>query len=73
MKKARVLVDGILSGELQEIERGKKYRFVYCEGYQGPSVISLYNVTSMDKRRDAETQRKFKTLCSSLVFALSAS
>lgn len=38
MKKANVFVDGILAGELQEIERGKKYRFVYLLSYQGPSV-----------------------------------
>ena len=38
MKKAKVLVDGILAGELQEIEQGKKYRFIYLENYPGPSV-----------------------------------
>lgn len=38
MKKAKVLVDSIPAGELQEVERGKKYRFIYLEGYQGPSV-----------------------------------
>ncbi len=38
MRKAKILVDGILAGELQEFERGKKYRFIYLEGYQGPSV-----------------------------------
>lgn len=38
MKKAKILVNSILAGELQEIERGKKYRFVYLENYQGPSV-----------------------------------
>ena len=38
MKKAKVLVNGVLAGELQEIERGKNYRFIYLEGYKGPSV-----------------------------------
>ncbi len=38
MKKAKVFVDGVLSGEIQEIERGKDYRFVYLENYKGPSV-----------------------------------
>lgn len=38
MKRAKVFVNGILAGELQEIEREKKYRFIYPEGYKGPSV-----------------------------------
>lgn len=38
MKKANVFVDGILAGEIQEIERGKKYLFIYHENYQGASV-----------------------------------
>lgn len=38
MKRAKVFVNGILAGELQEIERGKKYRFAYLEDYKGPSV-----------------------------------
>ncbi len=38
MKKCNVFVNGILAGELQEIERGKKYRFVYLEGFKGPAV-----------------------------------
>ena len=38
MKKARVFVDGIEAGELQELEQGKHYRFVYKIGYEGPSV-----------------------------------
>ena len=29
MKKAKVFVDGVLAGELQEIEREKKYIFIY--------------------------------------------
>lgn len=38
MKKAKVFVDGQFAGELQELERGKHYRFIYLESYKGPSV-----------------------------------
>lgn len=38
MKRANVFVDGILAGELQEIQRGKHYRFVYADKYAGASV-----------------------------------
>lgn len=38
MKKAKVFVNGLLTGELQEIERGKNYCFIYLKDYQGPSV-----------------------------------
>ena len=38
MKRAKVFVNGVLAGEIQEIERGKNYRFIYLEGYKGPSV-----------------------------------
>lgn len=38
MKKANVFVNDHLAGELQEIERGKKYRFVYLENYKGLPV-----------------------------------
>jgi serine/threonine-protein kinase HipA len=38
MRKANIFVDGILAGELQEYERGKRYRFVYRKDYRGPSV-----------------------------------
>lgn len=38
MKKANVFVNGQLAGELIEIEKGKLYRFIYQEQYQGPSV-----------------------------------
>ena len=29
---------GIPAGILEEIKPGNKYRFTYCEGYNGPSV-----------------------------------
>ncbi len=38
MKRAKVFVNGTLAGELQEIERGKKYLFIYLDTYEGPSV-----------------------------------
>ncbi|MFA6915318.1 MAG: HipA N-terminal domain-containing protein [Parachlamydiales bacterium] len=38
MKKAKVFVDGIPAGELHEIERGKKYVFIYLKNYNGQSV-----------------------------------
>ncbi len=38
MRRARVFVNGIMAGELQEIARGKSYRFNYLEGYKGPPV-----------------------------------
>ena len=38
MRKANVFVDGILAGELHELERGKHYRFLYRNDYAGPSV-----------------------------------
>lgn len=38
MKKVKVFVDGRYAGELQELKKGKKYRFVYVENYSGPSV-----------------------------------
>lgn len=53
MKKARVFVDEIPAGEIQELERGKKYRYVYLEAYEGPSV-SLEMPTS---RRIYEYER----------------
>lgn len=38
MKKAKVFVDDVFAGELEEIERGRKYRFIYATTYEGPSV-----------------------------------
>lgn len=38
MRKAKVFVNGIPAGEIQEIKQGKNYRFIYREDYQGPSV-----------------------------------
>lgn len=38
MKKAKVFVNGVFAGEIEEIEREKNYRFIYLETYKGPSV-----------------------------------
>ena len=38
MRIAKVFVNGEFAGELQELKKGKKYRFVYELGYTGPSV-----------------------------------
>lgn len=38
VKKAKVFVDGVLAGELHEIEREKKYRFIYLQDYKGLPV-----------------------------------
>ena len=38
MKKARVFVSGCLAGLLEELEKGKHYRFSYLQEYKGSSV-----------------------------------
>jgi serine/threonine-protein kinase HipA len=38
MKSAEVLMHGVSAGIFEEIEYGKKYRFAYFEGYNGPPV-----------------------------------
>jgi serine/threonine-protein kinase HipA len=38
MRSAEVSIHGVPAGVLEEIEFGKKYRFAYCESYNGPSV-----------------------------------
>jgi serine/threonine-protein kinase HipA len=38
MKTASVFVHGQLAGRLEELERGRIYRFVYQSGYNGPPV-----------------------------------
>ena len=47
MKRAKVLVNGILAGEIQEIEPGKKYRFIYLDSYLGPSVSLQMPLTQL--------------------------
>jgi serine/threonine-protein kinase HipA len=38
MKKAKIYNFGNYTGDLIEIEKGKKYKFVYDEKYSGPAV-----------------------------------
>ena len=38
MRSAEVLMHGVPSGILEEIEPGKKYRFTYFKKYTGPSI-----------------------------------
>lgn len=37
-RKADVFVQGLHAGTLEELDRGRRYRFTYLEGYSGPSV-----------------------------------
>ena len=48
MKTANVFVHGQLAGQLEELESGRKYRFVYQSGYDGPPV-SLTMPTSLSE------------------------
>lgn len=50
MRKAKVYNFGIPAGELIEVERGRKYKFVYFDGYNG-SPVSL---TMPVKQREYE-------------------
>lgn len=45
-RSARVFVDNLEARELQKLEKGKHYRFVYIQGYCGPSVSLTMPVTS---------------------------
>lgn len=38
MKRAKVFVNGIYAGELDELRKGKEYRFTYREEYEGEAV-----------------------------------
>ncbi len=38
MRKADIFMQGIPAGVLEEIEKGKSYRFLYREDYNGPAV-----------------------------------
>ena len=47
MKKAKVFVNGILAGELQEVEPQKKYKFIYLDNYKLDSVSLEMPLTSL--------------------------
>lgn len=38
MKRAKIYVNGIFAGMLEEVERGKNYTFTYTDNYQGAFV-----------------------------------
>ena len=38
MRKANIYLHNNLAGVLEEVERNRKYRFRYCEGYTGPPI-----------------------------------
>ena len=38
MRRARVSVDGVWAGELQELIPNKHYRYIYLDHYKGPAV-----------------------------------
>ncbi|MBS0635500.1 MAG: HipA N-terminal domain-containing protein [Verrucomicrobia bacterium] len=38
MKRAKVYVDGVFAGHLEELEMARRYRFSYDPEYTGPSV-----------------------------------
>jgi len=50
MRKARVYNFGIPAGELIEVERGRKYKFVYFESYTGQPI----SLTMPVKQREYE-------------------
>lgn len=38
MRRAKVFVDGILAGHLEELQRGLQYRFIYLDDYVGQPI-----------------------------------
>lgn len=52
MRKAAVYVNGNLAGELEEIERGKEYKFSYLPTYQGFPVSLTMPLTHMSYTYD---------------------
>jgi len=62
MRKANVYFDGTLAGVLEEIARGKRYRFLYADRYEG-SPISL----TMPVRQAAYEFDRFPTFFEGLL------
>ena len=48
MKTANVLVHGRLAGRLEELEPGRRYRFIYQSGYDGPPISLTMPTTSQE-------------------------
>lgn len=38
MKRAKIYISGVDAGDLEEISKGKEYRFTYRKGYEGEPV-----------------------------------
>lgn len=48
MRAASVFVHGFLAGRLEELEPGRKYRFIYRSGYDGPAVSLTMPITASE-------------------------
>ena len=52
MKKAKIYNFGKLSGRLIEVEKGKKYKFIYEDNYDGPPVSLTLPLTKKEYEFD---------------------
>ena len=52
MRKAKVFNFDRYAGELIELEKGKKYKFVYADGYDGPAVSLTLPLTQKEYEFD---------------------
>lgn len=48
MRKAKVFVNDIFAGYLEEVEKERIYRFTYSEGYTGDSVSLTMPITKRE-------------------------
>ena len=48
MKAASVFVHGQLAGRLEELDPGRRYRFIYRAGYDGPAVSLTMPTTASE-------------------------
>ena len=47
MRAANVFAYGLPAGQLEEVDQGRKYRFLYQSGYKGPAVsLTMLTTTS---------------------------
>lgn len=53
MRQADVFVDGVYAGTLEEIERGRKYTFVYAHNYNGQPISLTMPLTQKHYHFDA--------------------
>ncbi len=52
MKKAKIYNFGKFSGRLIEVEKGKKYKFIYEDNYDGPPVSLTLPLTKKEYEFD---------------------